>query len=308
MTTHGMSHHRRIVASPGEATPAAHPGLPETREDHDSMGERRPARLLARRRFLLGAAGATGLALAVAAGGRLLLGRDDNQEHRGSAPPAAPPSPETASFKENLTLERMQMPETLDAPTFDEVVANLGQAIQYAVNHNDPETIRRLIPGKQAGVLQPGQFEFRADFIQGYRASSAGTVNDNPNDPNDARYYPWGFKVELLEMLNQQDKNPTDPDVVHFIARARITMGDLPPLVTQTHQDLPPIEPPRTFDAEIELTRYGGLTKGGDYIHLPNINGQPGRGWGLSNVSQMYPVPSIMNMQGEEIPPLYQRY
>ena len=308
MTTHEVG--RRIVAHPEQVVGATGSGRPETREGHDSMSDAELARFRARRRFLRGAVGAGALFFVGGVGAAAAAILRDDGGQTGEQANQNPNTNTGPAFEKDLALRHMAMPETLDPPTFEAAVGNLGQAIQYAVNNGDVETLRRLIPGGQAGVLQPGQFELRAAFIEGYRKSSVGTANDNPNNPNDTRYYPWGFRMELIEPLSRVGANPTDPEVTNFTAKVRIVMGDLPPLVTGG-ESTAALEPQKEFEADVELTRFSGYNlQTGRFEELPNINGQPGRGWGLANVSQMYPVPSVMTGQNlpkefTEVPPLY---
>ena len=304
-----IDHHSdHIVARPGEVVGATDPGRPETREGHNNTGREGLARLLTRRRLLFGAAGAgalfltggTGAYLATRDGDAAAMQTDEHVNQNG---------PETGPvFEKDLALNQMKLPETLDAPTFGVVTENLGLAIQYAVNNNDPDLLRRLIPGGHLNALQPGQFELRAAFLEGYRESSRGTMNDDPNNPNDTRYYPWGFDIELIELLNRKKDEPTDERVTGFIGKVRIRMGDLPPLTTMQSTDAR-VEPPKEFEAEAAFTRIAKLNKDGTYNILPDLDGT-GRGWGLANISQMYPVPKFMtgsHLPGgfTEVPDLY---
>jgi len=301
--------HDRIVTRPGEVVGATSPGRSETREGYDSTDTAEAASFLTRRRFVLGAAGA-GL-LFLTGGGAYLATRSGGDTTEETNPNVNQNGPETGPvFEKNLALNHMVRPETLDAPTFDGVIENMGLAIQYAVNNGDTELLRRLIPGGQAGVLQPGQFELRAAFIKGYRGSSRGTMNDDPNNPNDTRYYPWGFTMTLVEQLSHVGSDPQAAETTKLLAKVRVTMGDVPPLVTmQTVENT--VEPQKTFEVDIELTRFARY-EDGRFVELPDIDGTTGRGWGLANMSQMYPVPTFMTGAHlpdsfTEVPPLYQK-
>jgi hypothetical protein len=305
MTTDHVERH--VVAHPGEVAPTTSPGQPETREGHDTTREQSRARLT-RRRLILGG-GAAGLVLVTSGWGLIDYLRRDSQA--ATQEPGLPLPERTPGLdQEKLTLRRITRPETLSPPTFAEAVANVGQAIQYAVNYNDAALLGQVIPGGQAGMLQPGQFALRADFIEGYRASSTGTMNDDPDDPRDTRYYPWGFTMTLVDMPPGM-REPVDEGLITFSAHAQVTIGDLPPLVNGNPHVV--IEPPQTFTAEVALTRIRGLTRDGNYDFLPNIDGTPGRGWGLANISKMYPVPKAMTGQNlprgySEVPELFEQY
>jgi hypothetical protein len=293
-----------IVAHPGEVVGATDPGQPETREGHDSTTSAELARHASRRRFLQLATGASALFL-VGGGGLVFAATRNNGEtnsHAPTHPNVASPTPEALrAFENNLTMNTMALPESLNADTFPDITANIAEAIQYAVNKGDAPLLRRLIPGGltgTTGTLQPGQFELRAAFIKGFRGSSQGTIKDNPDDPQNERYYAWGFKMELLEPISHLHAKPGD--VTSFRALVRITMGDLPPLPTLTTNELG-MEPPKTLDVEVELTRYA-INNAGEQRNLHNIvpAGNGGwketkeKGWALASVGQMYAIPDIM--------------
>lgn len=306
-----IDHHAgdHIVTAPGEVVGATNPGQSETREGHHSTHEAEPARLK-RRRFLRAAAGAS--ALFLVGGLSYALTREDESPRpnhsavAGSAPEAVP-SYEAFEAKD-LTMNQMRVPETLDPPTFGEMVTNVGRAIEYGVNKGDTKLIRHLIPGGitgETGTLQPGQFELRAAFIRGFRESSQGTGNDNPANPQNERYYAWGFKTELVKPISHLKSEPKN--VNSFTGLVRITIGDLPPLPTLTTNELG-MEPARTFEAEAEFTRYA-LHEDGSAKELPNISGDEGggweiakgTGWGLASVTKMYPIPTIMSANHQDL-------
>jgi hypothetical protein len=92
--------------------------------------------------------------------------------------------------------------------------------------------------------------------------------------------------------------DPTDPNVTGFIAKIQVSMGDLPPLVTMQETDAR-VEPPKVFVAEAAFTRIAKINPDGTSNILTDIDGG-GRGWGLGNTSQMYPVPKFMT--GSHLP------
>jgi hypothetical protein len=314
-----IDHHRgdHIVTAPGEVVGATNPGQSETREGHDTTHEAGPARLK-KKLFLRAAAGATALFLVGGVGYAMSRGgeapRANNTATAGPAPEAAPRY--EAFETKDLTMNQMSVPETLDPPAFSEMVQNVGQAIEYAVNKGDIELIRRLIPGGitgETGTLQPGQFELRAAFIKGFRESSQGTGNDIPENPQNERYYAWGFDMELVTPISHLHSEPKN--VNSFTGVVRITMGDLPPLPTLTTNELN-MEPPHTFEVEAEFTRYA-LTEDGTSKSLANLGGTTkgwealkGEGWGLASVGKLYPIPDIMAAHYKdygftEVPPLF---
>lgn len=304
-------HHDDLVTRPGEVVDATIPEQSETREGHHSTGHEALASFIASRRLVLRFAGAGALVLA---GAGTVYGLTRGGEGDTVTPTTTDTDhasgPETGpAFEKELTLNQMKLPETLDAVSYGGVVANLGLAIQYAVNNGDAELIRRLIPGGHINSLQPGQFELRAAFLEGYRKSSEGTMNDDDNNPNNTKYYPWGFKMELIEMLNRKGEKPTDKDVTGFIARVRIVMGDLPPLTTEQITTAN-VERVHDFEVEAAFTRIAKINKDGTYAILPDLGGK-GRGWGLANTDQMYPVPKLMEEylpKGfDEVPDLYKK-
>jgi|GEM_PF-6909510 len=307
-----VDHHSdNLVAHPGEVVGATIPGQPETREGHDSTSREMLARLVTRRRLLFGAAGAGALFLAI--GGGYIATREEQETAKPTDKTAKNENqsgPETGpAFEKDLTLKTMQLPETLDADTFAGIVRNLGLAIQYAINMNDLELIQRLIPGGNINALQPGQFELRAAFLQGYRDSSRGTMNDDPNNPNNTRYYPWGFQLEIVQLVNRLHEHPSEDQVTSFIARIRVRMGDLPPLTTLDSTNAR-VEPPKDFEVEAAFTRIDKLNRDGTNHIVTDLDGT-GRGWALANVSQMYPVPKFMSdnlPEGfTEVPDLYKK-
>jgi hypothetical protein len=298
-----IDHHRgdHIVTAPGEVVGATNPGQSETREGHDTTREAGPARLK-NKLFLRAAAGAGALFL-VAGGYAVLRGNESPGPRPASvagASPEAAPTYEAFEAKD-LTINQMRMPETLDPPTFGEMVTNVGKAIEYGVNKGDAKLIRHVIPGEitgETGTLQPGQFELRAAFVKGFRDSSGGTGNDNPKNPQNERYYAWGFKMDLVKPISHTVSKPKN--VNSFTGLVRITMGDLPPLPTLTTNELA-MEPQRTFEVEAEFTRYV-IHENGTADELPNLGAaegegwktKAGAGWGLASVSTMYPIPNNM--------------
>jgi hypothetical protein len=210
---------------------------------------------------------------------------------------------------ESLTLNSIKMPETLDPAEFEAVVANLGMAVQFAVNNNAQAELTRYIPGAETGVLMPEPFQLRAAFIDGLRHATPGAVDDI----NAPRYYPWGFSMEMVSLVTAGGfDNPQDPNLHRFIAQVRLRMGDLPPSVHS--EALPPqIEHPQDYVTNVTFTRWQGhLDENEQYAPLPNLPGQPGHGWGISNVHQMYPIPSIMtganlplSFQAQGVPPIF---
>lgn len=316
-----IDRHDHIVANPENVVGATGSGLPETREGHDSTQETWLARLR-KKRYLHAAAGATALVLFSGAAYALTRGEDaparpNHSTAVGGAAPTPEASPSRAFETKDLTINQMSVPETLDPPTFAEMVTNVGKSIEYAVNKGDAELVRRLIPGGltgKTGTLQPGQFELRGSFIKGFRESSEGTGNDNPDDPQNERYYAWGFSMDLVEPISHFNSEPKN--VNSFTGLVRITMGDLPPLDTLTTNELN-MEPPHTLEVEAEFTRYA-TDENGTRKALPNIGGTAnggwkelkGEGWALASVGQLYPIPEIMAANHkhhgfEELPELF---
>lgn len=320
-----LDHHRgdHLVTNPGEVVGATVPGQSETREGYNTTAQAELARFNSRRKFIRIAAGASALFLFAGAGVYAAHARGEKPA-AVSSPNAAPITPEaTPSYEafetKDLTMNRMTLPETLDPNTFSDVVANMGKAIEYAVNTGDIELIRRLIPGHltgTTGTLQPGQFELRAAFIEGFRQSSQGTATDNPDNPQDPRYYPWGFKMELIGEPDYL--GATVQDASKFTGLVRITMGDLPPLPSlSTNEQF--IEPPQVLEVQTEFTRYV-LHENGNGEDLLDITpdgeggwkAQNNTGWGLASVEKLYPVPPIMTGNNlpkgfTEVPPLFKQ-
>ena len=289
--------HLHYPTGTGEAAPTTHPRhTSETREDDDTTPEARGTIANWSRRRLFVVLGG-GLAVVAAGGGvvsaaRYLFGSDVSNTGT-SREPLAPPTVERHEplAPETLTLNSIHMPETLNPERFEDVVTNLGMAIQFAVNHNDQAGLARYIPGGETGVLMPEPFQLRAAFIDGLRRVTPGEVDDI----NAPRYYPWGFSMEMQEMVTSGGFNsPQDPNLRKFVARVRLRMGDLPP--STTSGALPPqIEHPQDYITRVTFTRWQGyLDEQEQFVPLPNLPGQPGNGWGISNVHEMYAVPSIM--------------
>lgn len=287
--------HLRYPTGTGEAAPTTHPRhTSETRnEDHNTPEADGTIATLSRRRFFMVIGG--GLAVAAVGGGvgvRYVF-REAFEPQDSFTPPVAPPN--VAERREplpaeDLTLNTIRMPETLNPATFIGVVENVGNAIQFAVNHNDQDALGKYIPGGSTGVLMPGQFQLRAAFIDGLRHATPGEVDDI----NAPRYYPWGFSMDMMEQVTGHGYDPRDPNLQKFIAKVKLRMGDLPPSVASPA--LPPrLEEPHEYITNVTFTRrQGELDANGNYVLLPNLEGQPGYGWGISNVTQMYPVPPIM--------------
>lgn len=309
--------HDRIVANPGEVVGATIPGQPETREGHNNTHEVGSARLATRRNFLRALAGAG--ALVLAGGAAALVMDSDERVPAITSTAEIPANPYPAFEAKDLTMNNLKMPETLDKKTYAEIISAMGEAIQYAVNSGDRTLIRRLIPGGLTGTegtIQPGQFELRAAFIKGFRETAGGTGNDHPDDPQNQRYYTWGFSMQSLDVPHPLDSPPEH--VTGYSGLVRITMGDLPPLPTLTHNELN-MEPPQTFDATIELTRYA-IDDAGNSSVTPNIISTAAggwevtedKGWAFASIDKMYPIPSIMAANYEsfgftETPPLFKQ-
>jgi hypothetical protein len=287
--------HLHYPTGTGEAAPTTHPQhTSETRKNDDTTPEAQgtipnPSR----RRLLIMLGGAVAVVAAGGGGGaQYLFGRSSNNTET-FRPPVAPPAPERREPipESELTLNAIHMPETLNPPRFEDVVANLGLAVQFAVNHNDQAGLTRYIPGGETGVLMPEPFQLRAAFIDGLRRATPGEVDDI----NAPRYYPWGFSMEMQELITSGGfNNPQDPNLNRFTAQVRLRMGDLPPRIKG--EVLPPtIEQPIDYTTNVTFTRWQGhLDANNQYVRLPNLDGQPGDGWGIMNAYQMYPIPTIM--------------
>ena len=286
-------------AYPEAVTSISAPEPPQTRKENDTTERITHTR----RRVILALLGAGGLVATSGAGAALVHYLDQDQPS-DSQPDTGGTKPETGpAFEKDLTLATIKLPETLTPPTFAELFANVGQAIQYDVNYGRPDDLAHLIPGGRWGELQPGQFQLRADFLQGYRQSSQGTAADRPDNPEDPRYYAWGFSIKMLEQLTAIGSSPQDPKLLDVAAQVQITIGDLPSLVTQTARPLTDIVEPRShFTTNLRLTRVMGVA-GDNYVYIPNMPGQDGYGWGIAAVDNMQEVPSIM--KGANLPPQF---
>lgn len=300
----------------GEAAPTTYP-LPtsETRDfDDTTRGGSETITNLGRRRLLVAMSG--GLAVALTGGG-LAVARyvfrdeDATPPPDRAVPPVAPSAVEARPISpEDLTLSTIRMPETLNPPTFKEVVENAGEAVQFAVNHNAQAELARYIPGGETGVLLPDQFQLRASFIDGYRHVLPG----DPSDPTALQHYAWGFSLTFQELVTGEGFDPQDERGIHkFVARVRVRMGDLPPLVNSDHAGVE-LERPQDFETTVTMTRWQGyLDANQQYQPLPNLPGQPGHGWGISNMGQMYPVPPFMTGVNlpkgfSSVPPIYNQH
>lgn len=293
--------HRHGAANTEAVTSNSAPESQRTREENDSTDHITHTR----RNFLITLMGAGGLAVAGGAGA-LLWPRGETTNDEGATAIRSSAAP---NFLDELTINTIKMPETLNPKTFAEVFTNVGQAIQYEVNHGQADQIPNLIPGGQWGVLQPGQFQLRADWLHNYHTTSEGTVMDRPDDPLDPRYYAWGFSIEMLEQLTGKGNHPQDPHTLNVSARVRVSIGDLPPLTTQDRRPLDSIVEPRTvIETNMLLTRVKGMA-GDNYNYVDNLPGQKGPGWAIAAVDKMQALPDIMasNLppQFTDVPPLF---
>lgn len=295
-----LHRHEHGAAAPEAVTSnLASEATQRTREGYDSTGPNTHTR----RRFLRTLLGAGGL---VAAGGGVLAVVDvlarpestaDNEGATAVRSAAAP------NFLDDLTLNQLRMPETINPATFAQVFANVGQAVQFEVNHGLAYQLPNLIPGGRFGLLQPEQFQYRADWIAAYRTSSEGTMMDRPDNPLDPRYYAWGFSIEMLEQLDAIGVHSQDPHALNVSARVRVTIGDLPPVTTMTERPrMDSIEPHNQFETNMLLTRVKGMA-GSNYVYVNDVNGHEGYGWAIASADNMQQLPSIMR---EHLPKEFQ--
>lgn len=294
--------HRHGAANPEAVTSISTPESQRTRKENGSTEHDTHTR----RKFLFALMGAGGLVAAGGAAGALLWPRGDTTDDEGATAVRSAAAP---NFLNELTLNTIKMPETINPATFAEVFTNVGKAIQYEVNNGQADKLPNLIPGSQWGVLQPGQFQLRADWLHNYRTTSIGTMMDRPNDPLDPRYYAWGFSIEMLEQLTAKDAKPRDPHTLNVSARVRINIGDLSPLTTQAERPLDSIVEPHTqFETNMLLTRVKGMS-GDNYNYVDDVNGHKGYGWAIAAVDKMQELPDIMasNLppQFTDVPPLF---
>jgi len=293
--------HRHGAASSEVVTSISTSESQRTREENDSTERATHTR----RRFLLSLMGAGGL-VAVGGVGALVWPRGSTPDSEGATAVQSAAAP---NFLDKLTINTIKMPETTNPKTFAQVFANVGQAIQYEVNHGQADKIPNLIPGGRWGVLQPGQFQLRADWLHNYHTTSLGTVMDRPDDPLDPRYYAWGFSIEMLKQLTGKGNHPQDPHTLNVSALVRVTIGDLPPLTTQARRPLDSIVEPHTvIETNMLLTRVKGMA-GSNYVYVDDVNGKEGHGWAIAGVDKMQELPDIMasNLppQFTNVPPLF---
>ncbi len=295
----------RFEARPGTSASTTYPGEPETREDHNTI----PGGLWTRRRLAF----AGGAAVALAGAGAYLLWPHDGAET--DTFPDATMSPEKTKPRgdfdqvprvfygpdgEPLELRRDQitMPETLDPPTFAEAFANVGQAIEFYVNNGDLAGIQTVVPGTtNIDAMSPGQLYERAVFIQNWRSAYGDPISEalyKSNPENIARHYAWGFRVELLEQINELGATVAETETV--TGKVRVAVGDYRPEING-HNRVSQIERPRVFEGPMTITRYANL---GHNARLPK------NGWGVYHMA-FPPLPAVIAAhppQGYEQTPL----
>lgn len=323
MTTHHGNYPLGLPPGfrPGEADPRMQaptqiPGSPETREGNNIT---RPHGTT-RRTLLFG--GLAALGVGVVGGGLGLAevlkphggNQQSSQANRNAdtgATEKAPGDFDTVRpvFGEELRLDQIVPPASLDAPTFGQIAANVGQYLQYCVNNDrptgpntDPNGIDRVIPGGSVGILLPGQFELRAAFIHGYRAYEGTSDMNNPDNP---RNYAWGFTIKLLEQTSNVGANPAD--VNDFSGRIQVVIGDYRPTLAGGTASWH-LEKPQAYETDATFTR---LSKqdGWTPSYIPDLSGSNSRsGWGIARMDAPE-IPSTMTRDltrgFDSIPPLF---
>lgn len=290
---HGAAHPEAITSNPASESQ-------RTREENHTTERITHTRRNVIRMFmgaggLVAVGGAAGLAYAL---DHSHNGATDNEGAQAQRSAAAP------NFLNQLTLNTLTLPDTTNPPTFDAAFANIGRALQHYINFGDAAAIPNIMPGGQWGNIDPELFEKVAVSIRGMRTASIGTANDRPEDPNDLRYYALGFSIEMLKQLDAIGADPRNPKLLEVAAQVRVTIGDLPPVTTQSARStMDMFVRPKSFVTNLLLTRVKGMA-GDNYVFVDDVNGQGGIGWALENADQWItelpstitdvPLPSVL--------------
>jgi hypothetical protein len=312
----GAPHHEaepRATSAPTDASDTL--GQPETREDHDSTAE--PAGTSGerwyRRRFLKYLVGTAAL-LAVPGVG-VVIAHDATSgdtvagQQGGNSVSAAPPSPNviTASpeqhlprgdfntvprvFDKELTRDQIRPPQTLNPNTYAEAFANVGQALQFYVNTNDQEGIKKLLPGIHNGYSeQPEAFEYRAAYFGEFRQRQE--LNHQGDPENNPANFAWGFAVKIIP--DEAGQVPTG-NIMHahsVSAKVQITVGAYRPSFDGVNSAVTRLEKPRQFTADMYLSRYKSAATG---------ETRPDNGWMITDIANISStslnIPPVMTDQ-----------